>query len=275
MLDPRVLLSFLVACSLAAPAEGAAGPSRPPSVKAKKAKKPSKPEPAEAMAVPAAAWQPLKDKQLEITLKDGTQVSGRLLGIESDLATLVNEEGTVRAVDLHEVAAVKALSTPEPPNSSSSKPLSRTYSSEEQRQADLERMYGPSYEGKRGRGMHVTAKVVLPIGIVATMAGLLLALLGKDVETQTVKLTESGYEYIEYGSAPGPGKLAGYGLLPFGIVHMAVGIPLLVVGRKRTRRYDEWLEMQPASRAARMKPQLTPTVGGLRGSWTLGVRVNF
>lgn len=123
--------------------------------------------------------------------------------------------------------------------------------------------------------MQVTAKVMLPIGVVTTVTGVLLAFLGKGVETETVEITDSGFERTKYGTAPGPGKLTGFALLPIGLIHLAVGIPLFVVGSKRMHRYDEWLERQSAVRAARLKPQFSPSIGGGRGGWTIGMRVRF
>lgn len=54
---------------------------------------------------------------------------------------------------------------------------------------------------------------------------------------------------------------------PFGVVGLAVGVPLLVVGVRRNRAWREWQEAHNLT--------LRPQIDRRRGSWALGFELRF
>lgn len=228
-------------------------------------------------AVPPAAWEAMEGHNVTAVMNDGSLSSGRLAGIKGKTATLIDADGIVRTLDIGDVAELReerAAPSPAPPptppppvspgvSRSSETPRTGGFREERQRLATLHRAYGDRYTGKRGTPMYVTGIVMSTFGVLAIVTGGTLFGLGKARET-----SDSGD-----GSALVPGST---GILVIGVLSVAIGVPLMIVGERRRDRYHAWLKTQPlpaASRSPRMV--LAPVLGPVRGGWSAGISVGF
>lgn len=228
-------------------------------------------------AVPSAAWEAMEGHNVTAVMNDGSLSSGRLAGIKGKTATLIDADGIVRTLDIGDVAELREERvapppapppTPSPPVSpavprSSEIPRAGSFREERQRLATLHRAHGDRYTGKRGAPMYVTGIVMSTFGVLAIVTGGTLFGLGKARET-----SNSGD-----GSALVPGST---GILAIGVLSVAIGVPLMIVGERRRDRYHAWLKAQPlpaASRSSRIV--IAPMLGPVRGGWNAGISVGF
>lgn len=111
--------------------------------------------------------------------------------------------------------------------------------------------------------MYVTGIGMSTFGVLAIITGGSLFGLGKARESSD---SGDGSSLVS-GSA---------GILVLGVLSVAIGVPLMVVGERRRDRYHAWLKQQPlpaASRSPRMV--LAPVLGPVRGGWSAGISVGF
>lgn len=226
-------------------------------------------------AVPAAAWEAMRDRNVAATLLDGSVSSGRLVGLKGKVATLVDADGVVRTLDIADVAALREArpspapppppktGPPPPPPPPASKAKTGSRRAEREQLAALHRAYGADYTGKKGTPMYVTGIVMSTFGVLAIIMG------GAGF---TLGLSRDNPD-----DASQPGLIpAGKGLLVLGLVSFGVGLPLMIVGERRRDRYHAWLKQQPPPQASRRgRVVLSPTLGPLREGWIAGIRVGF
>lgn len=104
----------------------------------------------------------------------------------------------------------------------------------------------------RGTGRIITGKVITSVGGVYTGLGIIgLA--------------------ISLGAGTDDGVPFGLSSIMWGAVHLAVGIPLLISGKRARERYD--MRMGTLERSGR--PRLTPLAAPLRGGFTAGFALSF
>lgn len=183
-----------------------------------------------------SAWEAVTGHEVQVRLVDGSVHAGLLAGYDDTSVTLIVPGGEVVGIDRREVRGVE---------------LTR---------ADVERAaYGPapppavqSDERPRGTGRIITGKVVIGVGAVQASLGLAGLLVG-------------------WGSGTDDLVPTGVSLLSWGVVHLAVGIPLLVSGRRARAEYDR----RNAGSRTLSRRNFSPLVGPLRGGFTTGVALSF
>jgi len=228
-------------------------------------------------AVPSAAWEAMEGHSVTAVMNDGSLSSGRLAGIKGETATLIDADGIVRTLDISDVAELREGPAAPPPAPSpapapalppvaprsSEAPRAGSFREERQRLAKLHRAHGDRYTGKRGTPMYVTGIGMSTFGVLAIVTGGSLFGLGKARESSN---SGDGSSLVS-GSA---------GILVLGVLSVAIGVPLMVVGERRRDRYHAWLKQQPlpaVSRSPRMV--LAPVLGPVRGGWSAGISVGF
>ncbi len=275
MLARPLFLASILVFSLVSPpiSRGADKPSAGSRASARKSKTARKP------AVPATAWEAMRERNVAVTLLDGSMSSGRLVGLKGRVATLIDPDGVVRTLDIAEVAELRearpappappapppppTVRPPPPPPPPASKAKKSSRRVEREQLAALHRAHGDHYTGKKGTAMNVTGIVMSTFGVLAIImggAGFGLGLSRDDAD-----------------DASQPGLIpAGKGLLVLGLVSFGVGLPLMIVGERRRDRYHAWLRRQPLPQASgRGRVVLSPTLGPLRDGWTAGLRIAF
>lgn len=156
-------------------------------------------------------------------MRDGQTVRGRLAGSDDKTATIVSQSGDVVPLEILNAAALKQV-TP-PPLPPPAQPL--TFDAKDaDRVASLEKRHGASYGAPNGKKMHTAGAVVLSLGLTQLVFGVGLGVVAL--------LTDDGEVF---------GR-ASIGLLLSGGVTVAVGAPLAVKGKKRRRKYYDWLQQQ-------------------------------
>lgn len=211
-----------------------------------------------APAVPASAWEALKDREVTTTTTKGEEIAGTVLDVKADKVVFAAADGAVNTYRIHEFTAVK-LATP-----------SRA---EEAREAPTEPAptatpAGPSSESGPSMGVGVgltTSGAILTTigatGLATLIAGLVLS---KNAQRDVNALNPSDPDYIdevarldEQGALGNRATLAGAGLtlaaLPAGLIMMPVGIVLLKRARQRGR----------GTARLRVLPAASATYGGL------------
>lgn len=156
------------------------------------------------------------------------------------------------------------------------------YGSEKERTQTLERKYGHTYTEGRGTGRLIAGGLLVAAGAPQIIAGFaVLVLARRQPEVIAVDDMDNGAGY-RYEDNPKRASLtAGAAtLLTFGLAHFAVGIPLLVTGRKRRERYSTWLEERASTRERAAgqiggKVHVAPAMGRIQGGWTAGLRLQF
>jgi len=158
---------------------------------------PSTPPPSAEAAVPDAAWNALKGRQVIVVRADGSSYHGELAGMEEGLVTLIGADGRVGSFYASEAVALYAAPVATaPPN-----PPPATL------EADTPRTYSPNY----GRGLVVSGAVVIAVHGSLFLAGTIWS-----------GVYGSPYYFLAMG-------------LPNLIIAAGVGIPLLAVGSHRRR----------------------------------------
>lgn len=146
-----------------------------------------------------------------------------------------------------EAVALKQVTPPTPP------PPLTLEAKDVKRVAALEQRFGAAYRVPKGKKMHTAGAVVLSLGLTQVVIGVGLGV---------VSLLGGGDEVFNGASL---------GLLLSGGVTVAVGAPLAVEGKKRRRRYYDWLHQQEIRGQARLIPGFVP----LRGGGGLSMRIAF
>ena len=194
-----------------------------------------------APTVPRETWETLSGHVVEAELANGAAV-GKLVGVKGYMATIVQGDGTVRTVDIRRVRKLKVeLDEPlpvRPAQEPTSEPTT-IYRSEDEREKAL----SDRYEGQKGIGMYATGVTLVVIGSLSTASSLIGILATHD-------------------------PMFTAGLVP-GLAHLAVGIPLTVVGGKRRDRYRAWLE------TASGRPRVLPMASASRFGWSVGLQIRF
>ncbi|MCY0989720.1 hypothetical protein OV203_41215 [Nannocystis sp. ILAH1] len=238
---PAVLVLLSISL-VAAPSAAKRPPKAKPVVSRKEAAPP-------APAIPASSWRALKDAWIEVSLRDGGVVQGRLAGSDDRTATIVEKSGHVRALaiaDALELRQVAAPPAPPPPA-----PLTLE-AKDAARVAALEKQYGAGYTKPKGKKMHTAGSVILSLGLTQAVLGV-------------------GFGIVTALSQDDVFRATSIGLLISGGITIAVGIPLMVKGRERRLDYHEWLQQQSLGGQARVVPGITP----LRGGGGVNLRISF
>ena len=235
----RTSLAFaLLAALTSAPAE-----AKKPSPRARPQRQnapAAAPAPTEP-TIPPSSWLSLKNTWVEVTMRDGRIVRGRLAGSDDKTATVVSQSGDVVPLEIPDAVALKQVTPPTPP------PLAQplTFDAKDtNRVAALEKRYGAAYGAPNGKKMHTAGAVVLSLGLTQLVFGVGLGVVAL--------LTEDGEVF---------GR-ASIGLLLSGGVTVAVGAPLAVKGKKRRRQYYDWLQQQEVGGQTRITPSFAPVRGG-------------
>lgn len=234
----------LLSLSLVAPPAAA---KRPPKTKPTVSREES-PAPS-ALAIPPSSWRALKDAWVEVVLRDGGVVQGRLAGSDDSTATIVEKSGQVRALpiaDALELRQVAAPPAPPPPA-----PLTLD-ARDAPRVAALEAEFGATYTKPKGKKMHTAGSIVLSLGLTQAVLGV-------------------GFGIVAALSQDDLFRATSIGLLLSGGVTIAVGAPLMVKGKKRRLEYYKWLHQQSLGNQTRVVPGFAP----LRGGGGVTLRVAF
>jgi len=234
------LVFALIPLLASAPVEAKKKSVRAPQPPAAPATPPAEP------SIPASSWQSLKGSWVEASLRDGTVVRGRVAGADAKTATVVLASGDVKPVDLTNVVALRETSPPPTP------PPLTLDNRDAERATSLEKLYGHNYKAPKGRGMHNAGAIVLSLGLTQLVLSLGLLIAAVSTEDEV------------FGRASG-------GLLVSGLVHVAVGAPLLVKGKRRRLTYYDWLHKQEMRDQARVVPGFVP----LRGGGGMSLRLAF
>lgn len=174
-------------------------------------------------------------------MRDGRIVRGRLAGSDDKTATVVSQSGDVVPLEIQDAVALKQVTPPTPPPPA--KPLTLD-AKDADRVAALEQRYGAAYGAPKGKKMHTAGAVVLSLGLTQLVLGVGLGVVAL--------LTEDDEVF----------RRASIGLLLSGGVSVAVGAPLAVKGKKRRRKYYDWLQQQELGGQARITPRFAPMRGG-------------
>lgn len=274
-------LSTLLTSALI-PLPGLAPSMRTPPAKSAKASRPKAPDAKAAPAVAPAAWRAMVDRDVVAVAADGTLVAGRLAGYDGETATLVDRQGVVRTIVTRDVTELRAAlpANAEGPDDDSAG--AAVYGSEKERTQTLERKYGHTYTEGRGTGRLIAGGLLVAAGAPQIIAGFaVLVLARRQPEVIAVDDMDNGAGY-RYEDNPKRASLTAgaAALLTFGLAHFAVGIPLLVTGRKRRERYSTWLEERASTRERAAgqiggKVHVAPAMGRIQGGWTAGLRLQF
>jgi small nuclear ribonucleoprotein (snRNP)-like protein len=236
--------TLMLAVSLSAsPAEAK---SRPP--------KPPKREATVSPDIPPSTWRAMQDASIEVKLRDGRTVRGRLAGSDDKTATVVAADGEVVSVALKDATELREVAPPAPPAPAAPPPPPPTLDTKDApRVQELEQRYGARYTKPKGKAMHNAGSALVALGITQLIisGGLGIATLALD-----------GDEVL---AAPG------IGLLISGLVTVAVGGPLMGKGKRRRVAYYDWLHQQ----SLRDQARVTPGALTLRGGGGLSLRVAF
>lgn len=76
----------------------------------------------ETAPLPQSSWEALVGSQVELTRSDGNVVAGQLLELDESSATLVKSDGTVVALAVTDVIAVRRVDPSESPPASAPPP---------------------------------------------------------------------------------------------------------------------------------------------------------
>jgi hypothetical protein len=240
-------MTIMLAFSLSAPL--AEAKSRPP--------KPPKRESTTSPAVPASTWRAMHDASIEVKLRDGRTIRGRLAGSDGKTATIVATGGEVVSLALKDATELREVAPPAPPPPAAPAPPPPPPPTLDTKDAprvqELERRYGANYTSPKGKAMHNAGSALVALGITQLIisGGLGIATLALD-----------GDEFL---AAPG------IGLLVSGLVTVAVGGPLMGKGKRRRTAYYDWLYQQSLRDQARVMPGALT----LRGGGGLSLRVAF
>jgi hypothetical protein len=211
-----------------------------------------------APAVPASAWEALKDREVTATTAKGEKIAGTVLDVKADKVVFAAADGTVNTYRMHEFTAVK-LATPSRAAEVRELPAEPAPSATP---AGPNSESGPSM--RVGVGLTTSGAILTTIGVsgLATLiAGLVLA---KNAQRDVEALNPSDPGSIdetarldEQGALGNRLTLAGAGLtlaaLPAGLIMMPVGIVLL----KRARQHGR------GTARLRVLPVARATYGGL------------
>ncbi|MDC0722477.1 hypothetical protein [Nannocystis bainbridge] len=236
------VLALLSLSLVAAPAAA----KRPPKAKPTVSREES---PAPVPAIPPNSWRALKDAWVEVTLRDGGAVRGRLAGSDDSRATIVERSGQVRALAIAD--AVKLRQVEAPPAPPPPAPLTLE-AKDAARVAALETEFGAAYTKPKGKKMHTAGSIVLSLGLTQAVLGV-------------------GFGIVAALSQDDVFRATSIGLLISGGVTIAVGAPLMVKGKKRRLEYYKWLYQQSLGNQSRVVPGFTP----LRGGGGVTLRVAF
>ncbi len=221
----------------------------------------------------------MADRDVVAVTADGTLVAGRLAGYDGEIATLINPQGVIQTVATKKVTELRVA-----PSASAQRPREDSrdlavYTSEKERDLAIERKYGDSYTEGRGTGRLIAGGLLVAAGVPQLVAGIaVLVVARRKPELARVSDDTNGAGY-RYDSNPERASFtaAAATLLSFGLVHLAVGIPLLVTGKKRRERYSEWLEERASGKSSMVggEVRIAPSMGRVRGGWTVGLQLRF
>lgn len=197
-------------------------------------------------SIPSSSWQSLKGSWIEASLRDGAVVRGRVAGADGATATVVLPTGEVKPVPLENVVSLRETSPPPTP------PPLTLDNRDAERAVALEKLYGNGYKAPKGKGMHNAGAIVLSLGLTQLVISLGLGIAAVAIEDEV------------FARASG-------GLLVSGLVHVAVGAPIMVKGKRRRLAYYDWLHKQELRNQARLVPGFVP----LRGGGGMSLRIAF
>lgn len=227
-------------------------------------------------AVPSAAWRAMANRDVVAAMADGTLVAGRLAGYDGEIATLINPQGVIQTVATKNVTELRVAPSERPREDSRGLAV---YTNEKERALAIERKYGDSYTEGRGTGRLIAGGLLVTAGVPQLVAGIAVLVLARR-KPELVRVDDytngAGYRY-ESNPERASFTAAAATLLSFGLVHLAVGIPLLVTGKQRRERYSEWLEERAAAKSSMVggEVRIAPLMGRVRGGWTVGLQLRF
>lgn len=201
---------------------------------------PAEAPPATGAAEPAppvvadSAWDAARGRRLELRLVDGGLRGGTLVGFDDATVTLADEDGALHSFARADVREVR-ITGPSPAVAYGPAPAPR-----------------PDADEYRGTGRIITGKVVTSVGGVYLGLGVVALLVGLGSESDDL--------------VP-----ASVSLMTWGAVHLAVGIPLLVSGKRARERHD--MRMETLGKNGRLR--LSPLAAPRRGGFTAGLSLSF
>jgi hypothetical protein len=199
-------------------------------------------------------WLGFLDRDVVLTLKNGAALVGHMMGVEPEGVTLRISAISTRKIPLSEISTVR-MSGEEPTAAPSpSPPPPPAYSEDD------------GDEPRSGRGLMIGGGAVLAVGVVWLAAGLGVMLGDTCVRQQLPDPGYYGDVWTGYSYYDGGCKNAGIAVSSAGVIQLAAGIPMIVVGSTWKKRWSAWQE-----RHVKIRPSLRVT----GRSWGVGLRIAF
>jgi hypothetical protein len=176
--------------------------------------------PAPAPTLPDQVWAPMLQREVELIIRDGTVVTGTLIGHDATSVTVIGTDGVVK---VQPKAAVVLLRAVPPAAAAVPAPV----------------VVPPAYPPASAAPPVAPAPQRLPTGKGLLVSGAVLTSIGALLWATSVGLAAdrtTNYEGETYPSFS-PGVWAPF--LVTSMFHLGAGIPMLAVGARRRRAYSE------------------------------------